>query len=598
MMIRVPPLLAVVLPAVLSACATSTVAPSAERRVAVDSHTLLAEIALEDQRVEDATQHYLDAALISDDPTLAERATRMSHRLGLTSTGLRAVERWEALAPEDERPYWFAGTFEMRSGRIERATADFATLIERVDPDDPGAGLALVLEAIGGEPDPAAATAIMVRLTERFPDTAEGHYALARLAMRSGDFDVALTNAERATTLEPAWVDAQLLYARALLVAGRTEESLALAAELAENSDELEVRLQHAELLLSAGRSDEARSKLNAILADNPGLPEATRALAFLALTNDELDEAEQHFGTLRSDPRYRDEAFYYLGRIAETREDHLQATRAYARVTQGTHAVEAQVRTALIMYSQMDDAEGALRHLREFGNANPLFSSDMLLAQGQLLLQMGRREDAATLMTDAVAAAPTDTSLREAHVRLYVELTQNAIERMQLDEADAWLTEGLQRYPGDTSLRYSQALLLQEQGRLRKSVTVLEGLVEDHPDDPALLNALGYLLTDRFDRHAEARGYIQRALAMDPDSPAIIDSMGWVLYKLGDYTAALDYLERAYRLYDDPEVAAHLVDVQWALGQRDAARELLNQALADAPEDPHLQDVRQRLEQ
>jgi tetratricopeptide (TPR) repeat protein len=84
----------------------------------------------------------------------------------------------------------------------------------------------------------------------------------------------------------------------------------------------------------------------------------------------------------------------------------------------------------------------------------------------------------------------------------------------------------------------------------------------------------------------------------MSPDSPAIIDSMGWVLFKLGEYEAALGYLERAYRLFDDPEVAAHLVDTQWALGQRDAALELLDAALKEQPNDPHLLEVRQRLGQ
>ena len=582
----------------LAGCATVSSSSSAQRRVAVDSHMLLAEIAVEDQRLEEATQHYLDAALVSEDPALAERAAQMAHRLALTPQGLAAVARWRALAPDDERHHWFAGIFEMRTGRVARATDEFAALVERQSPDNTGAGLAAVLEALGNEPDPAAATAIMAALTERFPGTREGHYGLARLAMRSGDFPLALENAEAATELEPDWVDAQLLYARTLLVAGRTEDSLALASRLAEEHDELEVELQYAELLLSAGRSEEARAKLNAILAENPGLPEATRALAFLALTSDELDEAERQFGALRGDARYRNEAFYYLGRIAETEEDHLQATRSYARVTQGTHAVEAQVRTALIMYSQMSDPEGALRHLREFGNANPLFGSQMLLAQGQLLLQMARREEAAQLLDDAVAASPADAELQSSHVQLYVALTQDAVDRRDLAEAESWLTEGLDRYPGDLSLRYSQALLLQQQGRLRKSVNVLEGLVEENPDDPALLNALGYLLTDRFDRHVEAREYIRRALAMNPDSPAIIDSMGWVLFKLGEHEAALDYLERAYRLFDDPEVAAHLVDVHWALGQREAALELLENALAEAPDDPHLQEVRQRLGQ
>jgi tetratricopeptide (TPR) repeat protein len=386
------------------------------------------------------------------------------------------------------------------------------------------------------------------------------------------------------------------LYARSLLVAGRTDDSLAIGARLAMEHDEVEVQLQYAELLLSAGRSEEAEKLLNEILAENPGLPEATRALAFLALTEERLEEAKQHFGELRGDTRYRSEAFYYLGRIAETERDFLQATRSYARVTDGTHAVEAQLRTARILSAELNDSEGAVRHLREFGEANPRFGSNMLVAQSQLLLQMQQPTEAMALFEEALAKSPDDPTLHAAHVQLYVILQQDAVERRALDEAEALLGEGLARYPDNPSLRYSQALLYEEQGKMRKAVTVLEGLVDESPDDAALLNALGYLLTDQFDRHDEARGYIQKALAMDPDNPAIIDSMGWVLYRLGDYDAALSYLERAYRLEADPEIAAHLVDVHWALGDRETALELLRTTLEKNPESRPLQEVSERL--
>lgn len=582
--------------ACLAGCAANPALTPAERRVEVDSHTLLAQIALEEERLSEATEHFLSAARASDDPELAERTARMAHRLGLTDIGLEAVERWRETAPDDERPDWFSGIFETRAGRLQRAIADFTMLIENLDDADAGAGLALVVEALSTEPDSGAGTVVMSALTDRFPGTPEGHYGLARLALRSGNFALALDNARSATELEPEWLEAQLLYARTLLVAGRTADSLALAERLAGDSDELEVQLQYAELLLSAGRSEEARARLDDILRDNPGLPEAVRALAFLALTGEQLDEAEQHFNTLRGDERYRDEAFYYLGRIAETKEEYLQATRAYSRVTDGTHAVEAQVRTALIMAVQLENPDGALRHLQEFGKANARFGPDMLLAQGQLLLQTGRADEAKRLIDDAVAANPADASLRDAHVQLYVILAQDAMDRRELELAEARLDEGLSLYPGDSALRYSQALLYEEQNRNRRAVGVLESLVAEQPDNAALLNALGYLLTDRFNRHDEARNYIQRALAMNPDSPAIIDSMGWVLYKLGDYDGALDYLERAYRLETDPEIAAHLVDVYWALGRRERARELLQAALEGAPDDRHLNDVAQRL--
>ena len=568
--------------------------PVADSQIAIDSHTLLADVALERQQFETAADEMLAAALLADHPWYAERATRIAHQLEITNVGLRAADRWNALAPEDERPFWFSGVFEMRSNRIARASAEFRRFVGSVG--DPATGLALVLEALANEPYAEAATAVMRSLTEAYPGTSAGHYALARLALRSGDFELALENAKAATESDPDWLDAQLLYARSLLVAGRTADSLAIGAQLAEEHDEVEVRLQYAELLLSAGRSAEAETILNEILEGNPGLPEAVRALAFLALTEERLDEAEQHFNELRGDSRYRSEAFYYLGRIAETEREFLQATRSYARVTEGTHAVEAQLRTARIMFSELGDRDGAVRHLREFGEANPRFASNMLVAQSQLLLQMQQPAEAMRLFDEALAGSPDDPTLHAAHVQLYVILSQDAVDRGALDEAEQLLMDGLALYDDHTSLRYAQALLYEEQGKMRRAVTVLEDLVDDSPDDAALLNALGYLLTDQFDRHDEARGYIQKALAMDPDNAAIIDSMGWVLFRLGEYQAALDYLERAYRLEDDPEIAAHLVDVRWALGEREAALELLRSTLEKNPESRHLREVSERL--
>jgi tetratricopeptide (TPR) repeat protein len=584
--------------AALAGCANFTARDSGalDRQVEIDSHTLLADVALDRQQFPTALDELMQAALLSDHPWYAERATRLALELEVADVGLRAADRWSTLAPEDERPHYFSGVFETRSNRLPQATREFEAFIDAIG--DPPLGLSLVLEALSDEPYADASTAIMKSLTDAYPGTREGHYALARLALRSGDFDLALASAQAATELDPDWREAQLLYARSLLVAGRTDESLAIGARLAMEHDEVEVQLQYAELLLSAGRSDEAETLLNEILEDNPGLPEATRALAFLALTEQRLDEAKQHFGELRGDNRYRSESFYYLGRIAETERDFLQATRSYARVTDGTHAVEAQLRTARILSAELNDSEGAVRHLREFGDANPRFSSNMLVAQSQLLLQMQQPQEAMALFDEALAQSPDDPTLHAAHVQLYVILAQDAVERRALDEAESLLVEGLGRYADNASLRYSQALLYEEQGKMRKAVTVLEDLVDESPDDAALLNALGYLLTDQFDRHAEARGYIQKALAMDPDNAAIIDSMGWVLYRLGDYNAALDYLERAYRLEDDPEIAAHLVDVHWALGDRETALELLRTTLEKNPESRHLQEVSERLAQ
>jgi len=580
----------------LAGCATTRVDDGGASQVEIDTHSLLGDIAIARQDYATAAAEYLAAAKLSDDPALAERATRLAHDLELTDPGVEAAQLWQDLAPDDARPDWFAGVFATRANRLSQATAHFEKFIRVTG--DPSIGFALVLEALADEPYARSATNIMRSLTTTFPDVPAGQYALARLALRSGDFDLALPNAAAAAASDPDWLDAQLLHARALLVAGHSAESLELAADLAEKHDDVEVQLQYAELLLSAGEPREAESRLNDILSTHPGLPEATRALAFLAMTEQRIDDAKNYFNDLRGEPRYRSEAFYYLGRLAETERDFLQATRSYARVTEGTHAVEAQLRTARIMFAEQGDREGAVQHLRDFGEANPRFAADMLVAQSQLLLQMRQPEAAMRLFDDALAETPDDPALRAAHVQLYVLLSQDAVERGAYEEAERLLGDGLARYEGNGALRYSLALLYEDQGRNRKAVEVLEALVKESPDDPAFLNALGYLLTDQFNRHREARSYIQRALAMNPDNAAIIDSMGWVLFKLGDYSAASDYLERAYRLEPEPEIGSHLVDVRWQLGERDSALELLHGLIEQFPDDRHLKEISERLEQ
>ncbi|HEX5787028.1 MAG TPA: tetratricopeptide repeat protein, partial [Woeseiaceae bacterium] len=88
----------------------------------------------------------------------------------------------------------------------------------------------------------------------------------------------------------------------------------------------------------------------------------------------------------------------------------------------------------------------------------------------------------------------------------------------------------------------------------------------------------------------------IRKAIKFDPENPAIIDSLGWVLHKLGDHEEALAELERAYALFDDPEVAAHIVEVLVALDREDEALAFLEKAEAKTPESKLLSDVRARV--
>lgn len=562
----------------------------------LDSHLLLAEVAREREQFVAAVEHYLEAALISENPQLAELTADLAQQANLPAIGLRAAQRWLQLSEEANRAYLYTGIFRLRLGETETSLADFGTFVDGAE--SAAAAVARSIEALAEEPDADAAIVVVQGLVQAHPDIAEGHYGLARLALRRGDYDAVLAHSELAAELSPDWAEAQMLYARSLLLTGADENGLALARQLAADEPRLEVRLQYAELLLSTGRTDEARALLEDILVESPGLTEAVRALAFLMLTDDDLEEARARFNEIRTDARFRDEAFYYLGRIAEMQEEHLQAMRHYSRVVEGNNAVDAQLRVAQLLYVNLDDPDGALRHLNEFGIANPQYVTDMLLGRGEILVRLGREPEAIRLLAEELQRSPDDDRLNDANVQLHLILAQDAVEEERYGEAVRVLNRALNSYPGNRAVRYAKALLFQERGQLRRSASALEQLVEDFPDDAGFLNALGYLLTDEMGRHDEALDYLRRALAAEPDNPAIIDSMGWVLFHLGEHESALDYLQRAFALFPDPEVAAHIVDTHWALGNREQALQLLKESLEEHADSAHLLEVQQRLAQ
>jgi Flp pilus assembly protein TadD len=123
-----------------------------------------------------------------------------------------------------------------------------------------------------------------------------------------------------------------------------------------------------------------------------------------------------------------------------------------------------------------------------------------------------------------------------------------------------------------------------------------LRKLIGLRPEHAHAYNALGYSLADRNLRLDEARDLIDKALKLAPEDPFILDSMGWVLFRLGRAAEGLDYLQRAYRMRPDAEIAAHVAEVLWTLGRRDEARKVLDDALKEHPGSDVLQNTIKRL--
>jgi tetratricopeptide (TPR) repeat protein len=112
------------------------------------------------------------------------------------------------------------------------------------------------------------------------------------------------------------------------------------------------------------------------------------------------------------------------------------------------------------------------------------------------------------------------------------------------------------------------------------------------------VLNYLGYSWVEMGRNLDEAKGMIERAVEQEPENGYITDSLGWVLYRLGDYQGAVEWLEKAVELAPvDPVINDHLGDVLWAVGRKIEARFQWHRAMSFDPEPEEAERIRRKLE-
>jgi len=520
------------------------------------AHILQAELALQRQDYLEATIEYRKAAELSASVEIARKATVVGFSYRFDEEALKAAKRWAKLDPDSDEARIYLAQSYFRVGDLRNARKNFRTLIEKGQ-EPPGQRLLSLVRYLSEEGNPQNADKLMRALAKPYKDSALAHYAAAALALDAGDTEHAMERALRSSELDPDNVKAKLLYARAMLVAGDVEKAIEYTARIIgdDPDPDPDARMELAIMYMMSGRDDDALSQVNQVLLEQSGRSDALRLMAIINFRQKFLDAAWDDFEDLLSTGEYRMDAFYYLGRIADYREDYDQAISLYREVRYGMNAPAAQRRASALLALEKDDVDAALAVLDEFAQSSPSHAVDMIIAKAQLYASVENYERS-------------------------LEYYDRAIEFR----------------PDQEGTVLSRAELLLRMGRLDDALDAYSRAVKRWPDSALSLNALGYTLADRTERYSEAQVLINKALKLDPDSSAIIDSLGWVLHKLGRHDEALVELRRAYAGFDDPEVAAHLVEVLVALDRGEEALELLEAATEKRPESPLLDDVRTRL--
>lgn len=520
------------------------------------AHILQAERALQRDEYLTAARQYRMAAEISSSVEIANKATKLAFAYEFNDEALISAKRWVKLDDASEEARAYLGQVYFRLDDLRNARKQFERLIE-AGPEEPGERLLSLVSYLSEEESPTRTNRLVETLAKPYKDSALAHYAVAITSLQAGQTMQARERAARAVELEPDFLKPQLLYARALMVDGEEDAAIEYLAHIIGDSlqPDPDARMELALIYMMSGRDDDALSQVNQVLLEQSGRPDALRLMAIINFRLERLDAAWDDFQDLLATGEYRMDALYYLGRIADFREQFERAVRLYREVRFGQSTLWSQRRAAALLAHEMNDVDGALALLDDFAETSPRYSVAMVVAKAQLLVSVDR-----------------------------------------IDEGLALYEQAAEYRPDDPGMVLGRAELLLRTGRLEDAIAEYRVAVKRWPNNALTLNALGYTLADRTDEFKEAEKLIRKAIKMDPENPAIIDSMGWVLFKLGDYEEALVELQRAYARFEDHEVAAHVVEVLFTLERKDEALKLLREAELKTPDSELLADVRARL--
>lgn len=494
----------------------------------------------------------------------------------------------DALALAPTEPALLRRTFAVLAsdGRMEQAF----DLAERLQVVDPGAVLthyilwlrdakagnwAAALAQLDGAPTDGI---------RRFVEPVLAAWALAG----DGKPDEAVASLSELGLIGGAEALRDLTAAQIMDLADRPDEALALYRQVVDGPSGLSARLAQmlGALLERDGQTDEARAIYDRYVTENPRSvllqPTIERFLSgappVAVLTSPHDGAAEGLFsiaGALRQ--QRAAETALVLSRMAL----HLNPTLDVA-----------QILTAEILES-MDRRGDANAVYATISPASPLhISAELRMVENLDLL--GRTDDAIARL-DALAARLVDDPTPLVN-------KGNILRRAErFDEAVVAYDAAFDRVPSiqahHWSMLYARGIALERTQQWDRAEADFLKALEFQPDQPYVLNYLGYSWVDRGENLERAKDMIRTAVDLRPTDGYIVDSLGWVHYQLGEFEAAVRELERAVELRpQDPVINDHLGDAFWRVGRQFEARFQWRRALSLDPEPDVAEQIRGKL--
>lgn len=495
----------------------------------------------------------LDAAGKTGDVGLYRRAVEIALEARAGDSALQAARAWKQAQPGSRDANRYVLQILIGLERLNETVEPLKRDIALAEPKERALTITMLPRYFARSSDKKLAAGVLEQaLAEHLgnPATAAPAWsAVGRLRLEAGDTAGALEAARRGQA-QDAKAEGPVLLALAMMAPNQPGAE-AIVRKYLEGRPLVEVRLAYARALLDAQRYAEAGSQVQAVTNEKPDYAEAWLIRGTLELQDNRLDQAERSLRqflelmptrrnghSIEQPQRALAQAYLSLAQIAEQRKDYKAAENWLSKISSPEDLVRTQSRRAGILARQgkVDEARKLIRNLPE---RTPADARVKLSSEIQLL---------------------RDNKLYQPAYELLAEATR--------------------RDPTDYDLLYDQATLAEKLGKTDEMESLLRRIMTEKPEYHHAYNALGYSFADRNVRLGEARQLILKALELAPDDPFITDSLGWVEFRAGNKTEALRVLQKAYRARPDAEIAAHLGEVLWSMGQREQALSVWREGL------------------
>jgi len=512
---------------------------------------LLSSIAFQAGEIEVSADALIRAARASDDPQVVSRAVRMGVHSKRYADAADLGQRWIELMPDDHLAYIVTALAAVMDNQTAQALQILQALMKR-DEDKISLRFQQTGEVFLQYVDSPAAVTVFKQLAAQHPEKVQAWLVLAGIAQKTRDFKSMEGAIDQLLRLEPG--NEKAAEYKLLVLTGKPEAQQKFALGFLEaNPRANEFRMLFARHLLRESRNQQAIEQLDSLLKYDTQNSDAIGLLGLLYQSEGNYDKAAETFRRQIKLQPEDDRTRMYLASALQAAGRYDESMSELALIRSGEELLNAQRQMALLI-EQTEGADAALAYLEALKGQDQNEDAQLLIERELMLKRAGRDADAMRLLNDAV-----------------------------------------KRYPADETLLYHRALSWIERNNLAAHEADMKVLLASQPDNAQYNNTLGYSILTLSDRLKTAGELIDKAYKLSPEDPYILDSKGWLEFKRGNVQSGLEYLLGAFELDQDAEIAAHIGEVYWVLGQPQKAREFWDKGDKLDPDNQTLINTRAR---